>query len=52
MCIRDRSDIARAEVVAIVERRPGIGLPEAHVAVIDAGEYLSLIHISEPTRPY
>ena len=53
MCIRDRGDGAGAAKVAGGHRvleRPGNAHQIHAVVLIEA--FLSLIHISEPTRPY
>ena len=58
MCIRDRDEVARAAVV--IDVTPTLALLVASVeGVFDRSgsarwpvQGLSLIHISEPTRPY
>ena len=52
MCIRDSHEIVRLGLKALLSRYPHFEVIAEARDAQEALEQLSLIHISEPTRPY
>ena len=52
MCIRDRGYFKGEEIVACHEAGIVVIVPKTSTSGAKADGRLSLIHISEPTRPY
>ena len=52
MCIRDRPNVASPIIVAVSLGLAAAILTESGLSYLGLGVQLSLIHISEPTRPY